>query len=576
MSHEKNEDTLSALKPKLPAILSPCDHVRRSCYSLMEDELCLTLQKKNHTNISGQNKIGKGNDIAVVESEKNYDCVPGHRCVSINKQILHEWIDETVIPSLVRSRLQQQQEGGEAMKKIPATAATTTTSQSWDEGDWHYRGTQYQRPWLSTKEQIQNRYERVALYIMTLDTMNFCFWPMSSMDHDSSSNNSSSSISSSTEDVTNSSNSTNRFEYEHFAKALKLLAQEDDVCTHDATSHSILEMQAREVDDTTIQQPNDSCIDYNTGDTSFKINKYVVAEYSYALAPQNIIHSMKGRQIWMKFCSLLVQMISPCTTNTITTTTTITTANITNIELLPMMEQRWEFWKQLMYTLLYQYHGSASYFLSCANQSADTLVYNILSSFPCFRDSVMDGFKGRWIAFYKRAQIMVGDLWAALKQVHPTTMSTTTTTTSENKDPKEFHPTYCQFYDIEKLTTFADYRIPQLFHSLHILEYTPELHQKIVSQEILWPGCSEEIYIRAATIVTVDQIVLRIIDWFMNSQTTGVLLQREAQDNDLYKIKLIQDINAVTMDWYLWNLGETLDRQGALLYPHHRVRSIYY
>jgi len=47
----------------------------------------------------------------------------------------------------------------------------------------------------------------------------------------------------------------------------------------------------------------------------------------------------------------------------------------------------------------------------------------------------------------------------------------------------------------------------------------------------------------------------------MNSQTTGVLLH-ETQDKYLYKMKLIQDINAVTMDWYLWNLGETLDRQG--------------
>jgi len=57
------------------------------------------------------------------------------------------------------------------------------------------------------------------------------------------------------------------------------------------------------------------------------------------------------------------------------------------------------------------------------------------------------------------------------------------------------HPTYCQFYDVEKLSTFADYRIPQLFHSLHVLEYAPALHQKIASQEMLWSGCSEEIYI---------------------------------------------------------------------------------
>jgi hypothetical protein len=36
-----------------------------------------------------------------------------------------------------------------------------------------------------------------------------------------------------------------------------------------------------------------------------------------------------------------------------------------------------------------------------------------------------------------------------------------------------------------------------------------------------------------------------------------------------------QNINAVKMDWYLWNIGEKLDREGRLA-KHHRVRTIFY
>ena len=49
---------------------------------------------------------------------------------------------------------------------------------SWDADGWHYTGKQYSRPHLSKQEEEAHRFERVALYVMVLDCINFCFWPV--------------------------------------------------------------------------------------------------------------------------------------------------------------------------------------------------------------------------------------------------------------------------------------------------------------------------------------------------------------------------------------------------------------
>lgn len=72
-------------------------------------------------------------------------------------------------------------------------------------------------------------------------------------------------------------------------------------------------------------------------------------------------------------------------------------------------------------------------FLSCiedANGSAPTLVNMLVDYFPCFRDETR--FEGQTVRFYKRAQIMVADLWACF----------------EGKG-------YGSFHDIDTITMFA-------------------------------------------------------------------------------------------------------------------------
>ena len=58
-----------------------------------------------------------------------------------------------------------------------------------------------------------------------------------------------------------------------------------------------------------------------------------------------------------------------------------------------------------------EWDGEAMNMVLAAERSAVELVRLILAAFPGFRDHVV--YKARLVHFYKRAQILVGDLWGA-------------------------------------------------------------------------------------------------------------------------------------------------------------------
>lgn len=57
------------------------------------------------------------------------------------------------------------------------------------------------------------------------------------------------------------------------------------------------------------------------------------------------------------------------------------------------------------------FEGLAANIVKQANRSAEKLVQLILQYLPGFRDTSI--YHGHLIHFYKRAQILVGDVWAA-------------------------------------------------------------------------------------------------------------------------------------------------------------------
>ena len=98
---------------------------------------------------------------------------------------------------------------------------------------------------------------------------------------------------------------------------------------------------------------------------------------------------------------------------------------------------------------------------------------NLLAQdFDCFRDE--HRFEdGKMIRLMKRAQILVADLWACFNGA-----------------------SYGEFRDIDKITMFADYRVPQMLHSLGVMWFCPSLEAKIRRLEIIESGHTWEMQIR--------------------------------------------------------------------------------
>ena len=290
----------------------------------------------------------------------------------------------------------------------------------WDSEGWHYNG--------NNVTNVQERKEKVALYILALDAINFCFWPP--------------------DDATTlrQAAETNTLEYDHLAMALTHLAQQD---TQD-----------------------------------------------YFFRPKNL-----------------------------STLTEVDMKNALSPHLshyLPNLSERCRLWNELGAGLVDKFHGQALYLLDASHGSAPRLCQLLIQHFSGFRDESLNN--GMWLAFYKRAQIAIADLNAALN---------------------------LQLQDMDKLTTFADYRVPQLLRHVGILQYEEELAQAVDDRVELTR--EQEVYVRAATVVAVD----RLVQAFHERHNTHDMM------------------TAVKMDWHLWQVGERLNQEGKMK-PHHRVRTIFY
>ena len=101
---------------------------------------------------------------------------------------------------------------------------------------------------------------------------------------------------------------------------------------------------------------------------------------------------------------------------------------------------------------------------------------------------------------------------------------------------------------------FADYRVPQILRHRGIFVYSDALAETIDSETEMPYSSPFEVELRAATVVTVDQIMDKV---------------REAGSEKLKS----QLTCSYQVDWILWQLGE---KELAEMKPHHKVLSIYY
>ncbi|MDA8278004.1 MAG: hypothetical protein M0Z45_07395 [Actinomycetota bacterium] len=177
---------------------------------------------------------------------------------------------------------------------------------------------------------------------------------------------------------------------------------------------------------------------------------------------------------------------------------------------------------QLGQLLIEDYQGDAMNLVEEAGESAGKLV-TILASLPFYKDFVIEGSEITY--FYKRAQIAASDIALV--------------TAGQSK----------QFKDIDRLTIFADNVLPNLLRVEGVLKFSEELTQKIASEQLFEVGSSDEVELRAATVVACESIVNHLN---LDHQIT---------------------ISPRELDQLLWSMGRQKIYKES---PRHRCRCTFY
>lgn len=197
---------------------------------------------------------------------------------------------------------------------------------------------------------------------------------------------------------------------------------------------------------------------------------------------------------------------------------------------IPLMDDRVRNLRELGKGLLQYGEHPATGFIRSANHSAIDLVKRIVDQFPSFNDVTVwpyadTNFPGNEVRFYKRAQILVGDLAEGL-----------------SGSP------LARFDDLDQLTAFADYKVPQVLREMGVIVYDDQLASVVDSRTRIPSGYRMEVEIRAATVVACDQLA-------------AALHERGRQ------------INAAELDWHLWSLSQSLTTDSR---PYHLTTTIFY
>nr|XP_040219234.2 queuosine salvage protein [Anopheles coluzzii] len=208
----------------------------------------------------------------------------------------------------------------------------------------------------------------------------------------------------------------------------------------------------------------------------------------------------------------------------------------------PLLEERVQCLHEVGRVLLDRYEGRFENCVRACEGSAVKLLQRVVEDFPCFRDEAIleheaDGatIETR-VSFYKRAQILVGDLWSCYR--------------GEGLG---------RFEDIDAITMFADYRVPQVLVHFGTLAYGDELMAVLKEDKLLANGCREEMEIRGASIYVVERLKV------------------------LVRAKLLTDhpgikpscVNAILLDHFLWDYRRKHAAELEYI-PFHKTISVYY
>lgn len=190
---------------------------------------------------------------------------------------------------------------------------------------------------------------------------------------------------------------------------------------------------------------------------------------------------------------------------------------------IPLFEERLEILREIGRVVSEKLSGDFSKLIKKANNDSIKLLDLIISNFPSFEDSYL--YKGKRIYFYKRAQLLISDIYQMFN-----------------------NNGYVKLKNINQITACADYKLPKILRNLEVIEYQKELAEKIDNKKELYKGSEEEIEIRACTIWAIE------------------FIRRELK-------KTIPDINPIHINDHLWLLGQIKSAKDK---PYHLTRTTSY
>lgn len=201
----------------------------------------------------------------------------------------------------------------------------------------------------------------------------------------------------------------------------------------------------------------------------------------------------------------------------------------------PLLQERVECLHQVGSKLIEKFNGEFENVVKAANGSAEKFLQLIVDNFPCFRDEA--DYNGKRVQILKRAQILVGDVYACFQG-----------------------DGLGHFDDLnDTITMFADYRVPQVLVHFGALVYKEELMMDLKSDKLLINGEPKEVEIRGASIYIVE-----------------VAKEKVREDLKANHPELpTKHVNSILIDHFLWDYRRA--NADFLNYiPFHKTYSIYY
>jgi len=174
--------------------------------------------------------------------------------------------------------------------------------------------------------------------------------------------------------------------------------------------------------------------------------------------------------------------------------------------------------------------------LAATGEGSAVALAETLATLPQFADRATH--EGADVFFYKRAQLAAADVHRAFAG-DTTTRDPVGVPAAESPGPLR---------DVGRLTAFADNLVPHVLRIEGVLRYDPALLARIDRGELLEPGGTQEVEIRAAGVHAVELLVADL-------RYRGIT------------------INAADLDAVLWRRGGSPPFKAE---PRHRCRTIYY